>query len=61
MEMAIEGIPETEDLAGFLLSTLGRGIAKLVDEVRMEEIAGIQDHWSLTLGRRGRTLTQLSS
>ena len=42
MEMAIEGIPETEDLAGFLLSTLGRGIAKLVDEVRMEEIAGIR-------------------
>ena len=41
VEMAIEGIPETEDLAGFLLSTLGRGIAKLVDEVRMEEIAGI--------------------
>ena len=33
VEMAIEGIPETEDLAGFLFSTLGRGIAKLVDEV----------------------------
>ena len=32
-EMAIEGIPETVDLAGFLLSTLVRGIVKLVDEV----------------------------
>ena len=33
-EMAIEGMPEgTVDLAGFLLSTLVRGIAKLVDEV----------------------------
>ena len=40
--MAIEGIPEMVDLAGFLLSTLVRGIAKLVDEVRMEEIAGIR-------------------
>ena len=36
----MEGIPETEDLAGFLFSTLGRGIAKLVDEMRMEENAG---------------------
>ena len=32
-EMPAEGIPEgIEDLADFLLSTLGRGIAKLVDE-----------------------------
>ena len=32
-EMATEGIPEgTVDLADFLLSTLERGIAKLVDE-----------------------------
>ena len=32
-EMAAEGIPEgAVDLANFLLSTLERGIAKLVDE-----------------------------
>ena len=32
-EMPAEGIPEgIVDLADFLLSTLGRGIAKLVDE-----------------------------
>ena len=32
-ETPVEGIPEgTEDLADFLLSTLGGAIAKLVDE-----------------------------
>merc|ERR1711954_29300 len=35
---AAEGIPEgTVDLADFLLSTLERGIAKLVDKVYMED------------------------